>query len=218
MPSKCSRQQLSPPHFQERKNARVSRRRSLWTSTQSTCACSFRTYHMPRFPLLFWKRINMWSNVLMKPPRMHFLGVLSRTRVTEVQFLSLVRHSLRCLIAKTKIPNGIEDFLNAYSQKCSNVDQRQRSAQYQSINTAVGDAPKPAAKPVARGVPVVVPPAPPPPPNPPALHPMPAAVPVVDDFNYVDSSNEGPEEVRSDSSLEMLDEEEELGRSTQGWD
>ena len=57
-----------------------------------------------------------------------------------------------------------------------------------------------------------------PPPKPPALHPMPAAVPVVDDFNYVDSASEGPEEVRSDSSLEMLDEEEELGRSTQGWD
>ena len=55
-------------------------------------------------------------------------------------------------------------------------------------------------------------------PKPPALHPMPAAAPVVDDFNYVDSGSEGPEEVRSDSSLEVLDEEEELGRSTQGWD
>ena len=47
---------------------------------------------------------------------------------------------------------------------------------------------------------------------------MPAAVPVVDDFNYVDNGSEGPEEVRSDSSLEVLDEEAELGRSTQGWD
>ena len=64
------------------------------------------------------------------------------------------------------------------------------------------------------------PPPPPrdPPPKPPALHPMPAALPVVDDFNYVDSAGERPEEVRSDSSLKMLDEEEELGRSTQGWD
>ena len=116
-------------------------------------------------------------------------------------------------------------FLNAYSQKRSNVDQRQRSAHYHSINTAGGNAPKPAAKPPARGVPVVVPAAPPPPPPPPrpppqplALHPMPAAVPVVDDFNYVDSASEGPEEVRTDSSLEMLDEEEELGCRTQGWD
>ena len=140
-------------------------------------------------------------------PRMHFPGVLSRTRVTEEQFLSLVRHSLRCLIAKTKIPNGVEDFLNAYIQKRSNVDHRQRSAQYQSTNTAADHAPKPAAKPPARGVPVVVL----------ALHPMPAAVPVVDDFNHVDSASEGPKEVRSDSSLKMLDEEEELGRSTQGW-
>ena len=54
-------------------------------------------------------------------PRMHFPGVLSRTRVTEQQFLSLVWHSLRCLIAKTKILKGVEDFLNAYSQKRSNV-------------------------------------------------------------------------------------------------
>ena len=149
---------------------------------------------------------------------MHFPGVLSRKRVTEQQFLSLVWHSLRCLIAKTKIPNGVEDFLHAYSQRRSNVDQRQRSAHYQSINTAGGNAPKTAAKPAARAVPVVVPQGPPahprdPPPKPPALHPMPAAVPVVDDFNYVDSASEGLEEVRSDSALEMLDEEEELRRS-----
>ena len=61
------------------------------------------------------------------------------------------------------------------------------------------------------------PPVPNPPPKPPALHPMPATVPVVDDFNYVDSASEGPEEVRSDSSLQVLDEEHPLGRSTQGW-
>ena len=41
---------------------------------------------------------------------------------------------------------------------------------------------------------------------------------MIDDFNYVDSANEGPKEVRSDSSPEVLDEEEELGRSTEGWD
>ena len=41
---------------------------------------------------------------------------------------------------------------------------------------------------------------------------------MVDDFNYVDSGSEGPEEVGSDLSLEVRDEEEELGRSTQGWD
>ena len=106
-------------------------------------------------------------------PCMHFPGVLSRRRVTKQQFLSLVRHSLRCLIAKTKIPNGVQDFVNAYSQKHSNVDQRQQSAQYQSINTAGGNAPKPAAKLAARGVPVAVPPAPPLPRDPPPpLNPL----------------------------------------------
>ena len=58
-------------------------------------------------------------------PRMQFPGVLSRTRVTEQQFFSLVRHSLQCLIAKTKIPNGVEDFPNAHNRKRSNVEQRQ---------------------------------------------------------------------------------------------
>ena len=147
--------------------------------------------------------------------RMQFPGVLSRTRVTEQHFLSLVRHSLRCVIAKTKIPNGVGDFLNACSQKRSNVDRRQRSAHDQSINTAGGSAPKPAAKPPARGVPVVAPPPPSHEPPRPTPH---ACLPVVYDFNYVDSANEGPELVCSDSSLEMLDEEDELGRSTQGWD
>ena len=176
----------------------------------------------PWFPIAVLEEDKYVVKRLDEAPRMQFPGVLSRTRVTEQQFLSLVRHSLRCLIAKTKIPNGVDDDLNAYSQKRSNVDHRQRSAHYQSINTAPKQAAKPAAKTPARGVPVVAPPAPPPPPpspppKPPALHPMPAAVPVVDDFNYVDSGSEGPEEVRSDSSLEVLDEEEELGRSTQGW-
>ena len=110
-------------------------------------------------------------------PLMHFPGVLSRTRVTEPQFLSLVWHSLRCLIAKTKIPNGVVDFLNAYSQKRSNFDQRQRSAQYQSINTAGGNAPKLADTPRARGVPVLVPHTPPaPPPRPPPKNPLPCTL------------------------------------------
>ena len=176
-----------------------------------------------RFPIALLEEDKYVVKRLDEAPRMHCRGVLSRTRVTEQQFLSLVRHCLRCLIAKTEIRNGVEDFLNAYSQNRSIVDETQRSAHYQSINTAGGNAPKPAAKPPTRGVPVVGPPVPPPfpetaPPKTPALHPLPAAVPVVDDFNYVDNASEVPEEVRSDSSLEMLDEEEELGRSTQGWD
>ena len=229
MPSQCSRQpiffSLSPPHFQERKKC------------QGVLTQKFVDKYTTHVPLFTQDIFHAWFPIavleddkyvvkrLDGAPRMHFPEVLSRTKVTEQQFLSLVRHSLRCLIAKSTIPNGVEDFLNAFRQKRSNVDQRQRSAQYQSINTAGGNTPKPAAKPPARGVPVVVPPASPPPlpetpppPQPAALHPMLAAVPVANDFNCVDSANEGPEEVRSDSSLEMLDEEEELGRSTQGWD
>ena len=52
-------------------------------------------------------------------------------------------------------------------------DKRERSAHYQSINTAGDNASKPAAKPPARGVPVVVPPAPPPSPETPPQNPLP---------------------------------------------
>ena len=119
------------------------------------------------FPIVVPEEDKYVVKRLDEAPRMHFPGLLLRTSVAEPQFLSLVRHSLRCLIAKTKVPNGVEDFLNAYSQKRSHVDQRRRSAQYQSINTASGNASKTAAKPPARGVPSVVPLAPHPPPRPP---------------------------------------------------
>ena len=119
----------------------------------------------PWFPIATLEEDKYVVKRLDETPRMQFSGVLSRTTVTEQQFLSSGRHSLRCLIAKTKIRNGVEDFLNAYSQNRSNVDQRRRSAHYHSINTAPKPAAKPAAKPPARGMPVVVPPAPPPPPQ-----------------------------------------------------
>ena len=80
------------------------------------------------FPIAVLEEDKYVVKRLDEAPRMHFPGVLSHTGVTEQQFLSLVRHSLRCLIAKIKIPNGVEDFLNAYSHKRSNVHQRQRSA------------------------------------------------------------------------------------------
>ena len=132
------------------------------------------------FSIAFLEEDKYVGKRLDEAPGMHFPGVLSRTRITDRQFLSLVRHSLRCLIAKTKMPNGVEDFLNAYNQKRSNastlqcsVDQRQRSAQYHSINTAGGNASKPAAEPAARDLTVVVPPAPPPPPRPPPKKTLP---------------------------------------------
>ena len=67
------------------------------------------------FPIAVLEEDKYVVKRLDEAPRMQFLGVFSRTRVTEQQFLSLVRHSLWCLIAKTKIPNGVEDFLNAYN-------------------------------------------------------------------------------------------------------
>ena len=69
------------------------------------------------FPIAVLEEDRYVVKRLDEAPRMQILGLLS-------SFLSLVRHRLRCLTAKTRIPNAVEDFLNAYSQKCSNVNQR----------------------------------------------------------------------------------------------
>ena len=74
------------------------------------------------FPIAVLEEDKYVVKRLDQAPRMQSPGVLWRTSATKQQFLSPVRHSLRCPIAKTKIPNGVEDFLNAYSQKRSNVD------------------------------------------------------------------------------------------------
>ena len=55
-------------------------------------------------------------------PAIRIPRVLSRTKVQEQNFARLVRHSLRCLIART-MPKGVEDFLNTYAQKRYDVDQ-----------------------------------------------------------------------------------------------
>ena len=55
------------------------------------------------FPIAVLEEDEYVVKRLDEAPRMQFPGVLSGTRVTEQLFLSLVRHSLRCLIAKTKI-------------------------------------------------------------------------------------------------------------------
>ena len=103
-------------------------------------------------------------------PAMRFPAVLSRTKVQEQDSAKLVRHSLRCLIARTQIPKGVEDFLNTYAQKPCGVDQRQHIVQYENINIARAyaqklDPSKPAVRSVHQGS-TPPPLAPPPPPQP----------------------------------------------------
>ena len=71
---------------------------------------------------------------LEEAPAMRFPGVLFCTKVQEQEFAKLVRHSLRYVIARTQIPNGVQDFLNAYAQKRSDMDLRHRNVRYQNIN------------------------------------------------------------------------------------
>ena len=53
---------------------------------------------------------------------MRFPRFLSHTKVKEQDIAKLLRHSLRCLIARTRIPSGVEDFRNTYAQKSRDVE------------------------------------------------------------------------------------------------
>ena len=164
---------LPPTLIGEKKCQGVLTQKSVDKYTKHVCLFIWNISH-PWFPIAVLVEDKYVVKRLDEAPRMQFPGVLSRTTVTEQQFLRLVRRSLQCLIAKTKIPNGVEDFLNAYSQKHSNVDQRQRSAHYRSINRAPKPAAKPTAKPPARCA-GGRPPSPPPPSfHPPSQNPPPS--------------------------------------------
>ena len=84
--------------------------------------------------------------ILDEAPAMHFLGVLSHTKVSRARFYKLVWPCLGCLIARARTPNGVEDFLNTYIQKLLYAEQRQHSARYQKSNTSSVNATKPSAK------------------------------------------------------------------------
>ena len=102
---------------------------------------------------------------------MRFPGIWSRTKVKEQDIAKLLRHSLKCLIARAQIPNGVEDFLNTYAQTLSDVDQRQRNVQYENIHIAGANAPNIPPKQARRAQPTPAPP--PPPPTPPCSSPPP---------------------------------------------
>ena len=103
--------------------------------------------------LVLWacfSRTNMCSNALMKPQ-----SCVSQVCCPILTFQSkisfrLMKHSLTCFIAQTQMPEGVEDFINTYAKKCSNVDQRQPSVQYLYIHTLGVNASKRAAKPARR--------------------------------------------------------------------
>ena len=144
-------------------------------------------------------------------PAMRFRGGLSHTKLQEQGFYRLVRHSLRCRIAQTHVPNGVEDFLNTYVQECPLriTGSTVRNTKILTHQVSMPQNPQP-SQPTVRNLHPGVPP-----PNPPQVL---AAAPMVDDVNDLESASEGPEEVHNDSSLKMLYEDLEVGQSTQGWD
>ena len=114
-----------------------------------------------------------------------FPGTMSRTRITTDRLKVVLLHAMQNLVARTRVPEGVEDFLQTNAPARTAAEQGVLCTAHASIR-AVNHAPpaaaaaapggialppKPPLKPRARGPPVP-PPAPPPAQYPPPPRPL----------------------------------------------
>ena len=154
-----------------------------------------------------------------------FPGTMSRTRITRDRLKVVLLHAMQNLVARTRVPEGVEDFLQTNAPARTAAQQgvlRTAHASIRAANRALPACPaaapdvlalppKPPPKPRARG-----PPVPPPPPPPPAQYP-----PAPDHSIAVDSGDSDQDiDCDSDSvaSFAALDEAEHIGVDTQDWE
>ena len=154
-----------------------------------------------------------------------FPGTMSRTRITTDRLKVVLLHAMQNLVARTRVPEGVEDFLQTNAPARTATEQgvfRTAHASIRAANRAPPAAaattpggialpPKPPPKPRARGPPV-------PPPAPPRPVPPP---PALDDSIAVDSCDSDQDidcDADSVASFEALDEAEHIGVDTQDWD
>ena len=117
-----------------------------------------------------------------------FPGTMSRTRITTDRLTVVLLHAMQNLVARTRVPEGVEDFLQTNAPARTAAEQGVLRTAHASIRAAnrappaaaaaapggIALPPKPPPKPRARGPPVP-PPAPPhpvPPPPPPLMIPL----------------------------------------------
>ena len=111
-----------------------------------------------------------------------FPGTMSRTRITTYRLKVVLLHAMQNLVARTKVPEGVEDFLQTNAPARTAAEQGVLRTAHASIRAAnrappaaaaaapgrIALPPKPPPKPRARGPPVPPPdpprPVPPPPP------------------------------------------------------
>ena len=114
-----------------------------------------------------------------------FPGTMSRTRITTDRFKVVLLHAMQNLVARTRVPEGVEDFLQTNAAARTGAEQGVLRTAHGSIRVAnrappappaaapggIALPPKPPPKPRARGPPVP-PPAPPRPVPPPLMIPL----------------------------------------------
>ena len=154
-----------------------------------------------------------------------FPGTMSRTRITTDRLKVVLLHAMQNLVARTRVPEGVEDFLQTNAPARTAAEKGVLRTAHASIRAAnrappaaaaaapggIALPPKPPAKPRARGPPV-------PPPDPPRPVPPP---PALDDSIAVDSCDSDQDidcDADSVASFEALDEAEHIGVDTQDWD
>ena len=155
-----------------------------------------------------------------------FPGTMSRTRITTDRLKVVLLHAMQNLVARTRVPESVEDFLQTNAPARTAAEQGVLRTAHASIRAAnrappaaaaaapggIALPPKPPPKPRARGPLVPPPPAPPPRPGPP---------PALDDSIAVDSCDSDQDidcDADSVASFEALDEAEHIGVDTQDWD
>ena len=149
-----------------------------------------------------------------------FPGTMSRTRITTDRLKVVLLHAMQNLVARTRVPEGVEDFLQTNAPARTAAEQGVLRTAHASICAAnraplaapaaapggIALPPKPPPKPRARGPPV------------PAQYPPP---PAPDDSIAVDSCDSDQDidcDADSVASFEALDEAEHIGVDTQDWD
>ena len=109
-----------------------------------------------------------------------FPGTMSRTRITTDRLKVVLLHAMQNLVARTRVPEGVEEFLQTNAPARTAAEQGVLRTAHASIRTAnrappaapggIALPPKPPPKPRARGP--QYPPRPVPPPPPPLMIPL----------------------------------------------
>ena len=153
-----------------------------------------------------------------------FPGTMSRTRITTDRLKVVLLHAMQNLVARTRVPEGVEDFLQTNAPARTAAEQGVLRTAHASIRAA-NRAPPAAAAAAPGGI--ALPPKPPPkprargPPVPPPAPPRPVPPPALDDSIAVDSCDSDQDidcDADSVASFEALDEAEHIGVDTQDWD